>query len=483
MFACLLLPCFRLQAALRWRNWRGSAVVVDDTSSKGIILEANHAAAACQIFAGMTTTQAMAHDRRVLILPRAPDQEVCLSQLLVERGLALSPEIEVSPEGFCVANLQNVAAGTCWQQLADTQIALLRAQGLAAQVGLASTPDLAILAAKGAIRHAAIVYDGPAFVAPLPIQALEPSLALTEILRDWGIRTVGEFLALPGSDVSERLGSEAQALRRKVSGQHKRPLQIVRTPPDYAEAFDFDYEVDTTEPLLFLLRRFLEALCDRLRTVYRVAQSLRLSIPLDDGSRHERVFCIPAPTADVEVLFRVLATYLETLQLPQRPVGVRLRIEPALPARDQLSLFESALRDPNLFGETLARLKALLGNNAVGIPLVQDSHRPDDFLLADTFPPFQVMPSAPRYGLPLRRYRPAFPGSVQTMNGRPATLESSVITGYIQQCSGPYRLSGHWWDQESWETEEWDVEIREGGLYRISRHQERWLVEGNYEVC
>jgi protein ImuB len=482
MYTCLLLPNFRLQAALRWREWRGSAVVVDESSSKALILETNAAAKVHHIHPGMTATQAMAHDKRVLILPSAPEQEECLHQLLIERALSLAPEVEISPEGFCLANMQNVPATLCWQQMADQQIAAFEDDGLRLQVGVAVTPDLAILAAKGASTRPAIVYDAPAYVAPLPIIALEPSPALQQILTDWGIHTIGAFLALPASEVTERLGPEAQELRRKVSGQHKRPLQIVRTPPAYTEAFDFDYEVETTEPLLFLLRRFLESLCPRLQSVYRVAQTLRLSIPLDDKTRHERTFSIPAPTAEIDVLFRVLATYLETLQLAQRPVGLRLRIDPALPARDQLSLFESALRDPNQFGETLARLKALFGNEAIGVPVVNDSHRPDDFHLAENFPPTQTTPPLPLYGLPLRRYRPAAQGSVQLVAGRPAQIDSSIISGPIRQCAGPYVLSGHWWDREQWQTEEWDVEL-EGGLYRLSRHNQRWLVEGCYEVC
>ena len=87
--------------------------------------------------------------------------------------------------------------------------------------------------------------------------------------------------------------------------------------PEYAEAFDFDCEIETIEPLLFLLRRFLDGLCGRLRAVYRVAQRMVLRLPLEDGVSHDRVFSIPAPTADVEVLFRILHTHLEDLKLPE----------------------------------------------------------------------------------------------------------------------------------------------------------------------
>ena len=81
----------------------------------------------------------------------------------------------------------------------------------------------------------------------------------------------------------ERLGPTAEVLRRKVSGRNKRLLRLFRPVPEYAEAFDFDCEIETIEPLLFLLRRFLEGLCGRLRAVYRVAQRMVLCLPLEDG--------------------------------------------------------------------------------------------------------------------------------------------------------------------------------------------------------
>ena len=93
----------------------------------------------------------------------------------------------------------------CWQQLADQQIARLRAQGLCALVGIAPTPDLAHLAARGA-QPTAVVYDTSAFASDLPIEALEPSEELLQILHGWGSSPVGEFLALPKGETVARLG-------------------------------------------------------------------------------------------------------------------------------------------------------------------------------------------------------------------------------------------------------------------------------------
>jgi protein ImuB len=485
MFGCIFLPKFRLQAALRWHDVRGPAVVVDEASLKGIVSEVSEEAAAKGIAVGMTSAQAMARDTGIVIRPRSPAQEQCLNQILVQTALTLSPDVELTCEGACVADLSRVGKGTCWQQLADLQIARLHVRGLCAVVGIAPTPDLANLAARGA-HPSAVVYDTGAFASGLPIEALEPSADFLQILHGWGIHNLGEFLALPKRETIERLGPEAEALRRKVSGRNKRLLRLVRATPEYAEAFDFDCEVETVEPVLFLLRRFLDALCERLRAVYRVAQRLTLCLSLEDGSSHERAFCIPVPTAEVEGLFRILHTHLEGLQLTKRPVGVRLNIQATLPAKDQLQLFESALRDPNRFGETLAKLKAFLGNESVGVPAKSNTHRPDSYVLADCFSAEtgkkSACPSEPLHGLSLRRYRPALPGAVCMKNGRPASVESSAASGIIRECAGPYRLSGNWWDSERWQLEEWDVALDRGGLYRLSRRESTWKIEGCYDL-
>lgn len=484
MFGCIFLPRFCLQAALRWHEVRGPAVVVDEAAWKGVVLEVNEEAATRGIVTGMTSAQAMARDIRTVIRPRSPAQEQCLNQILVQSALALSPDVELCCNGTCIADLCRVGKATCWQQLADEQIARLGAQNLCAVVGIAPTPDLAHLAARGA-QPSAVVYDAGAFVSGLPVEALEPPEDLLAILRDWGIHRVGEFLALPKGETIERLGPAAEVLRRKVSGRNKRLLRLVREVPEYAEAADFDREIETVEPLLFLLRRFLDGLCERLRDVYRVAQTMALCLPLEDGSRHERTFCIPVPTANVEVLFRTLHTHLEGLKLARRPIGVRLNIQATLPAKDQLRLFESALRDPNRFGETLAKLKAFLGNESVGVPARNDTHRPDSYALANCFPAEietgKKPACEPPRGLSLRRYRPALPSTVQIRDGRPASMASSAACGIVHECAGPYRLSGNWWDSERWQQEEWDVALAQGGLYRLSHHRTVWKVEGCYE--
>jgi protein ImuB len=482
MFAALILPQFQLQAASRWREVSGASVVVDNVGAKGVVLDVSDVAAGRGIHAGMSSAQAMARDMRVRILARSPEQEAALTALLIENALRLSADVESTNESVCIADLRARPKPPCWQVWGDELIGSFRHEALRLAVGLAPTPDLAVLAARGT-EAVNVIYDAAAFVRALPIRALGPSAHLAERLHDWGVATVGNLLALPKADVIERLGNEDTDLLRKVSGRHKRPLHLVRPVSRYVEAFDFEHEIETTEPLLFLLRRFLGSLCERLQAVHLVAQRMVLRVPLENGSAYERGFSIPAPSTDAEVLYRILDTHLESLRLEHRPVALRLEIEPAKSAGSQLNLFETALRDLNGFGETFARLKALLGEDCVGIPRKLDTYRPDAFTLNETFSdePSEPTDDDPR-GIPLRKFRPSISAEVETEHGAPMSLRSAIASGVVGQRAGPFRLSGEWWDVERWQIEEWDVELCEGGMFRLSRSREGWRVEGAYEL-
>ena len=63
----------------------------------------------------------------------------------------------------------------------------------------------------------------------------------------------------------------------------------------------------------------------------------------------------------------------------------------------------------------------------------------------------------------------------------PITVRSGTINGTVRAARGPYQLLGGWWDSDGWTCEEWDVELVQGGLYRVSRQPEGWFLEGTYD--
>src|SRR3954447_16701513 len=203
--------------------------------------------------------------------------------------------------------------------------------------------------------------------------------AIFAILHKWGIHTLGQLGALDKEQLGARLGLQAVRLWERANGRSNRLLKLIRPPEVFQESFEFEREIETAEPLLFMLRRFLEQLVVRLAAIYLVAKELRLQITFRNKQIYERVFKIPQPTNDVDLLFRMLQTHLENFRSEHPIIAVALSAEPIKPAGEQFGLFETTLRNPHQLSETLARLTALLGGDRIGTPVLEETHRPDAF--------------------------------------------------------------------------------------------------------
>jgi protein ImuB len=334
------------------------------------------------------------------------------------------------------------------------------------------------------------------------------------ILHKWGIHTLGQLAALNKEELRNRLGVDAVRLWERANGTATRLLKFVQPPESFEESFEFDHEIETAEPLLFILRRFLEQLALRLSSIYLVARELTLTITFSNSRQdesavvtaatrtdqqiYERVFKIPQPTNDVDLLFRMLQTHLENFKSKHPIIAVALSAQPIRPASQQFGLFETALRNPQQLYETLARLSALLGNDRVGTPIKEETHRPDAFrmepftwtLAADSEPEWRFAASttqspssslSPQFGekgnaadtaattpqksrVALRRFRR--PTATSIFVSEHKHLEGEKIRGRVVDQAGPFLLSGNWWDEKSWARAEYDMQLENGDLIR-----------------
>ena len=319
------------------------------------------------------------------------------------------------------------------------------------------------------------------------------------VLRKWGIQTLGQLAALDKEQLGARLGPGAIRLWKRANGRGNRVLKLIQLPEVFAENFEFVHVIDTAEPLFFMLRRFLEHLAIRLGSMYLVAKELTLQITFAnppqygsagaDKQRYERVFKIPQPTNDIDLLFRMLQTHLENFRSEHPIVAVALSAQPIKPAREQFGLFETTLRDPSQLSETLARLSALLGAERVGTPVLQETHRPDAFRLEPfTWAVESAVPSGESshalrtaHATAVRRFRPAVAASVFLDEDRAAHVRSADIRGNVIEQRGPYLISGNWWDEKSWARAEWDLHTENGEVVRVHEAERTWKIDGVYD--
>jgi protein ImuB len=340
------------------------------------------------------------------------------------------------------------------------------------------------------------------------------------------------LLALDKNDVTERLGPAVAELLKRVSPGSPRPLKLVTPPETFSEQIEFETEIETAEPLLFVLRRFVEQLSRRLELIYLVISEFQLQLGLSSGAKYERTFKIPAPTANIKILFRMLQTHLETVRTDSSITSLRLAAKPARAEAQQFGLFESSLRDPNQFAETLAQLTALVGSDNIGTPEPVASHKPDSFRMivpefngqmerarlgrresrprgshqdvklsldSVTFNAANVRRETHRtaagitavagqaaalhskIGLSLRRFRPPMPSQVEFRDEKPSLLRCRIFIGPVVETRGPFLSSGNWWDTDRWERQEWDIKTSDGSLLRIFRSADGCFVEGTYD--
>jgi protein ImuB len=352
---------------------------------------------------------------------------------------------------------------------------------LAANVAVAANPDAAVHGARG-LTGIVVVSEKEAGLLAVELLEAPPEIAAT--LAMWGIRTFGEFAALPEDGIAERLGPLGVHLQKLARGAGNRPLKPANPPPAFEESFDLEYPLTLLEPLSFLLARLLGALCARLDSHGLATHELRLRLKLENGGAHERTLRLPFPMRDAKAFLKLLSLDLDGHPPPAPVTAVSLSAEPVNPRVVQHGLFLPPTPEPQKLELTLARIAKLVGEGNVGAPELLDTHRPGAFRMKR----FTLARNGRVGGqvggrLALRVFRPALHAQVAAPNGRPAQVEARGVRGRVLQMAGPWHTSGDWWRADAWSRDEWDVALSDGALYRLyrDRHGKEWFIEGRYD--
>jgi protein ImuB len=374
--------------------------------------------------------------------------------------------------------------------------------------------------------------------------------SVLSVMKQWGLKTLGDLAALPSAELSARLGQQGLVWQALARGQDAGPLVPSVADERFESSIELEWPIEGLEPLSFVLTRLLEPLSTRLERRDRGAAVLHVTLGLcvapdvqrgDRGDRREqferdqnaasavsstmsqrhqtlnadigdraesavnsvytRSLQLPAPIRDVRTLRTLMLLDLES-HPPSAPIErVTIVIEPTPGRVLQHALFVRAHPAPEQVSTLIARLNALMGEDRVGAPLPVESYRPGAFGME----PFRVdhepsAASASAFSAPsasstcfisaVRRCRRPVPARVSVVDGRPAAVATDrhgFVGGRVLMCAGPWRSSGHWWEQlgtedrerTPWNRDEWDVALGDGAVYRIfqDRATEGWFID------
>ena len=328
-------------------------------------------------------------------------------------------------------------------------------------------------------------------VSPAPPSSLAVSvLMLLPVVQRWGVKTLGELVALPTDELFSRLGHGGLELQRIARGEDNRPLVPESDEERFEQTMTLEWPVEGLEPLSFVLARVLEPLCTHLEKRGVAVGRLHVQLTLVTRETHERTLEFPASVNDPKLLRTLVVLDLET-HPPSAGIDRVTVVADPVPTRTlQFSLLDRAVPSAECLSTLLARLTVLMGDRRCGAPALIDTHHPGAFEMRTFDPKAQRSTSSTRARgttglLPaLRRFRNPMPARVAVEQDHPVrvSIAQQRSGGQVVSWAGPWRSSGQWWmsPRASWDRNEWDVELSDGGVYRIFRDRvsRRWFVEG-----
>jgi hypothetical protein len=204
--------------------------------------------------------------------------------------------------------------------------------------------------------------DESRFLSPLPVSLLPLPEAALEQLRWLGIRTLGQFAALPPVAVQQRWGAPGNLAHRWAQGHDNRPVNasFSRCP----EPLTVDFDPPTTQ-----IGRALAAIMDALRPTLasldaRLAgiQRLRLNLHFLPVAQHTLDIPFVLPAAQAAHIQSTLVHALQTLIWPGTLESIEIIVQSVGDlVAGQLSLFETDAPDDNPILTVAQRLAGKYG--------------------------------------------------------------------------------------------------------------------------
>jgi impB/mucB/samB family len=316
--ACVHVPQFALQSLGRIDpSLRGAAVAVvgagHDPATGArpsialhspIVLACSRAAWALGVRLGMTASAARFASPELRVVPADSGLERDTVRAIADTLLGAAAVVDsggrVGASGAHLAMYCEVPSKMRGTTFGNRLLDLLDGVGIAARIGIADDRFTAWVAAAhgadgGSAREDRGVVSVPrggsaAFLAPRPLSLLAITPEVQHMLEALGVRTLGEFAALPAPSVSRPLEADYQALARGDSGCTLRP---------YAPDASIREEIVVgAAGGLFSGASALATLAERvsLRLIGRGRGAARVELTIF-GDRGERVVPLAATTA------------------------------------------------------------------------------------------------------------------------------------------------------------------------------------------
>jgi protein ImuB len=493
--------------------------------TRSAVVACNESAREAGIRRGMRRRDAQSRCPELVLLDANPDRDVRAFEPVLAAVEALRPGVAPLRPGLLAIKApgrfyggEDFAAATIAEKLVAIGIRDVR-------IGIADDLFSAEQAARLAdLQGWRVIEPGGSaqFLCTLPVDVLENGSSegegdLVGLLQRLGLNSLGDLAALPARDVLTRFGAYGAKVHRLARGVDQVQPATRTPPPDLVAEVVFEPAMTSVEAISFSVRRKAEEFVAELAQQGLVCTSLRVEAEGDDAKRsllsvrswvHSRWF------AAVDVVDRV------HWQLQASPAGVLVGAPVGL-VRFVPEVVEAAASHADglwgggtdeLVDRGVARVQAMLGYDAVVVPVRQGGRSPSDRQL---LVPWGERPSAVRAPdlpwpgaipspAPTRVFVEPLATAVVGAQGRPVAVtdrgsltcvpelfsikpsRTGSGTGWqqVQDWAGPWPVDEQWWEsteRSSAPVARFQVVGVDGSAWLMRCDGDLWWTEASYD--
>ncbi|GID32061.1 DNA polymerase Y family protein [Paractinoplanes brasiliensis] len=336
---------------------------------------------------GLRRREAQSRCPQVEAVEHDPGRDARAFEPVVAAVEEVAAGVEVIRPGACAVAARGPSRYFGGEETAAERIVEQVAESCAveSQVGIAD----GVFAAGLAARAGRVIAPGGTaeFLRGQPIEALERP-ELTDLLKRLGLKTLGEFAALPAGDVLTRFGFDGALAHRLAAGFDHRPLAVRRPPPDLEVSETYDEPLERVDVAAFAGRALAERLHDKLAAYGLACTRLGIEAVTANGQELHRVWRHDGTLTSAAIAERVrwqLDGWLTGARrgAPARPTAglVRLRLIPdgvLVHLGLQPGLWGDAGADRERAHRAFSRVQGLLGPESVVTPVLGGGRNADD---------------------------------------------------------------------------------------------------------
>ncbi len=375
-------------------------------------------------------------------------------------------------------------------QITQKILSHLKRQEISGNIAVAETVDTVIILArqKKGLNHPVA---SPDEFPQLPLDGLGIANDTIGIFNELGINNIEQLRQIPRDDLINRYGREFGNVIDRIDQNDRSFLtpNVKESRVDWN--YNLDFPVEDFEQLIFIVNHGLDILFARIATLALSTEQIDIAFKLcrsphvSKGVSETKTYEIKTSFPTLEKTFWLKLINLRVSLAPPEAaiLAVNVTAHFTKPRPNQKGLYAVSRPEPESLLLTVNKLKKLVGESNVGVPILLDQRLPEAFAIDDAAMPkgidtLEVRPERPI--IAFTYFKPPIRAEVLVRDARLVFIKTRNFSGHVLEYSGVWKANSKWWDR-SWKTQEWDVEVEDHGVYRLCKVDKEWFLAGEYD--